>query len=92
MNLTLIPLKESRAIKIILKDGKNRWEEVAQNGEDIVPTLDKMFKAAKMTITLLDSVRVLAQKQASLTSQNLAKTVQKSLRVGKKFKTFSKKG
>ncbi len=57
MNLTLMPLKESRAIKIVLKSKGKSWEEVAQNGEDIVPTLDKMFKAAKMTITLLAYIK-----------------------------------
>ena len=92
MKLALIPQSQSKEIKIILKNESQSWEEIAQNGEAILQTLDKIFKAAKMNITSLDSISVLAQIEASLTSINLAKTVQKSLRVAKKFKTFRKKG
>lgn len=88
MELILIPLAKSRAMSIIVKDRKTQktWEEIALQGDDIVRALDKIFRIAKINITSLDKIFVLAQKDSSLISFFLAKTVKQSLGIAKSFK------
>ena len=88
MNLTLVALAKSKSIKVILEGGEQTWEEIALNGEEVVKALDKLFKRAKMNVTFLDTIHVLAEDHSSLISICLAKTIKKSLSIAKHFKTF----
>lgn len=88
MKLTLIALVNSKAIKVILEGKDKKWGAVAPNGEAVVTALDKLFKRAKMNVTLLEKIHVLAEDHSSLISICLAKTIQKLLSIAKNFQAF----
>jgi len=88
MKLTLIPLANSRSIKILLQSDKQQWEETAQNGEAVVQTLDKVFEIAKIDLYSVKSIRVVAQEYSSLISLLLAQTITQALSIAKKFQNL----
>jgi hypothetical protein len=79
MKLSVIPLEQSKAIRLTLAAHGQKWHEIAPTGEDLVPTLDKILKKANIDHSNLTNIIVRPQKQASLTSLRLATTVQRAL-------------
>lgn len=85
MRLTLIPLANSRSIKILVTNGRKQWEKIAENGEAVVGALDKVFEIAKIDLRSVRSIRVMAQEHSSLLSLYLAHTTKQALRIAKEF-------
>lgn len=73
--------KDSREIILRLRHGKKIWEEKALQAEDIIPSLDKIIKRAKIDHSIIKSVTLTCPKTTSLTSFRLAKTVQQALAI-----------
>jgi len=91
MKLTLSPLANSKAIKLVVEDNatKQRWEEIAPTGDDLVRALDKLLKNAKIAVLSLERVKVFCVKKSSLTSVRLAKTFQQALTIAKFYQPRS---
>jgi hypothetical protein len=64
------------AIEIVL--GKDRI--VAQNTDQVLPTLDKLLKRNKIELESLKDIKLEVDKKAGLTSQRIIKSVIKALR------------
>lgn len=88
MTLT-VRISQGKAITLILKSGSHTWQEVAPVGEDLVETLDKILKRAKIGIQSIKSksIRIVGAKEGSLTSVRLAKTFQKALAIANEVRT-----
>lgn len=86
MRLSIVPLSDSKVIKLRLSDGSRQWEAIALTGEGLVETLDKLLKRANIGHILISSVTISAEKGASLTSLRLAKTFQQALSIAHSIK------
>lgn len=85
-DLILEAQSQGKEISLKIRQNSKVHEVLAHKGEEAPLALDKLFKEAKIDLLSIRAIRIKAQKQSSLLSFFLVKTIKHALVIGKHLK------
>lgn len=67
-------------IEVIVKNKNKVYRKTTENTDNLLSTLDKLLKSAKIKVESLKDIKIESHKQAGLTSLRIIKSIAKALR------------